>query len=140
MTRRNSLRPSAGFTLLELIVVVAMIGILAAIALPNLVQTPRRADEAVLKTNLRTMREVLDQHYADQGYYPESLEALVDEGYLREVPYDPITDDYEWGLILEEPEDFEVADTGVEGAAPGIIDVFCLSEELSLEGEPYSEW
>ncbi|MCP4656267.1 MAG: prepilin-type N-terminal cleavage/methylation domain-containing protein [bacterium] len=131
-----------GFTLLELIVVVTMIGILAAIALPNLIQMPTRSKEAVLKTNLRTLREVIDQHNADLGYYPPTIEALVEEGYLRKVPFDPITGEAEWELVFEEAEMFEeLPETDqMDGAAPGIIEVFSLSTELALDGTPYNEW
>ena len=139
-------RSQAGFTLLELIVVIAVIGILAAIAMPNFVQTPRRATEAVLRTNLRTLREVIDQHNGDKGFYPPDLGALVDEGYLREVPIDPITGEAEWGLIYETgPDDFDdpssiawEVDLEVDGG--GLIDVYSLSEDLSLDGEPYADW
>ncbi|MEM7583809.1 MAG: type II secretion system protein [Acidobacteriota bacterium] len=131
-----------GFSLLELIIVVTVIGILATIALPNLMQTPRRTNEAVLRTNLRTLREVIDQHNGDKGYFPPSLDVLVEEGYLREVPFDPIYQDYEWGVEYEEiTEEFEPAETDLpEGGEPGIIDVFSLSDEESLDGELYSEW
>ncbi|MDH3253653.1 MAG: type II secretion system GspH family protein [Acidobacteriota bacterium] len=134
---------SAGFTLLELIVVVTMIGILAAIALPNLRDTPRRAQEAVLKSDLRTFRDVIDQHYADKGHYPPSLDALVEAGYLRVLPRDPITRSSEtWVVEYEEfdPE-MEPAETDFpEDGQPGIIDVHSGSERLSLDGTPYSEW
>ncbi len=135
-----------GFTLLELIVVVTVIGILATIAIPNLLQTPIRANEAVLKTNLHTLRQVIDMHVGDKGFYPPSLDVLVEEGYLRSVPLDPMTGEREWGTEVEEVgddfEDFEPAETDLEegGGEPGIIDVFSLSEDVSLDGTPYSEW
>ncbi len=132
-----------GFTLLELIVVITIIGILATIALPALKDWPRRAAEAVLKTDLRTMRDVIDQYHGDRGYYPPSLEELVTEGYLRAIPVDPLTkSDATWIPILEEidpdnlPAETELSDTG----APGVIDVSSGSELSSLGGEPYSEW
>ena len=133
----RSRHAEAGFTLLELIVVVAMIGILAAIALPSLVEMPRRAKEATLKTNLRTIREVIDQHYGDKGFYPPSLEVLVEDGYLRDVPIDPITADTDWELIYEDfsgEEDYYPAETdGSEDGAPGVIDVKSSSDEESLD-------
>lgn len=142
--RRHS--PQGGFTLLELIIVIAVIGILAAIALPNLTQTPRRAQEAVLRTNLNTLRQVIDQYYGDKGFYPADLESLADDGYLRDVPRDPITGEKEWGLVYEGSSD-DITDpdsiawqVDLELEGGGIIDVFSLSEELSLDGEPYAEW
>ncbi len=141
--RGFTLRGSRGFTLLELIVVVAMIGVLAAIALPNMTQMPTRSKEAVLKTNLRAIRQAIDSFYGDLGYYPDALEALVDEGYLRRVPVDPITGEREWELIFEvEGDDFgELPETEFEETTgPGIIDVHSLSPDFAIDGSAYSEW
>lgn len=134
---------SEGFTLIELIVVIAIIGILATIALPKLKDAPRRAEEAVLKTNLRAMRDAINQFHADKGYYPPSLEALVEENYLRTVPMDPITNSTDtWQVEIEEFDpDYEPAETDrPETGEPGIIDVYSGAEGVSVRGEPYSEW
>lgn len=142
-TTLPSRRREGGFTLLELIIVVAIIGILATIAMPRMKDMPRRASEAVLKTDLRTMRDALDQHYADKGHYPPSLEALVDAGYLRKVPIDPITKSADtWVEELEEIDpEAQPAETDLaEDGQPGVIDVHSGSEALSLDGQPYSEW
>ncbi len=134
-------RGQNGFTLLELIVVVAMIGVLAAMALPNLIDMPRRSKEAVLKTNLRSIRQALDQHNGDKGFYPASIEALVDEGYLRKVPLDPITGQREWELVFEEVDyEDEPPETDLGDGGPGVIDVHSLAEGESITGSPYSEW
>ena len=132
-----------GFTLLELIVVIAIIGILATIAMPAMKDMPRKANEAVLKTNLRTLRDVIDQHYGDKGKYPTSLEALVEEGYLRKIPIDPITKSSEtWILVHEEVDpDNPPAETETsEDGEPGIIDVKSGAPGNSLDGTPYEEW
>lgn len=136
-------RGGRGFTLLELIVVIAVIGILAAIAMPAMKNVPRRANESVLKTNLRTMRDVIDQFMGDKGHYPPSLEALVEEGYIRRIPEDPMTHSTEtWVLIFEEADpDSPPAETEVpEGGEPGVIDVRSGSADLALDGTPYAEW
>ncbi len=136
-------RRAAGFTLLELIIVVAMIGILATIALPALRQWPRRAGEAVLKTDLRTFRDVIDQYHSDKGYYPTALSELVDDGYLRDIPVDPITKSAQtWVPVFQQidPDNAPAETDLAEGGQPGIIDVKSGSIETGLDGVPYSEW
>lgn len=137
-------RRQDGFTIIELIIVVALIGILAAMVMPNLRDQPTRAKEAVLKTNLRTLRDVLDQYKGDRGHYPSSLDALVDQGYLREIPMDPIAKTQEWDVIYEESSvggDDPWSETDrPEDGQPGVYDVRSTSDRLSLDGTPYSEW
>jgi prepilin-type N-terminal cleavage/methylation domain-containing protein len=136
-------RGREGFTLLELIIVIAVIGILAAIAIPQFKQTPIKAREAVLRTNLHTLRDALDQHYGDKGFYPPTLETLVEKGYLREIPLDPITKRNDtWEVVLEEvdPELAPAETEQSEEGQPGIIDVHSGSERNGLDGTPYAEW
>jgi len=131
-----------GFTLLELIVVIAIIGILATIAMPALIRVPVRAKESVLKTNLRTLRDVIDQHYGDKGKYPTSLQALVDEGYIRKIPIDPITKSSEtWVPVYEEIDpDNPPAETETDPAEPGIVDVRSGAPGKATDGTEYKDW
>ena len=140
-------RAEQGFTLLEMIIVVAIIGILAAIAMPRLKDMPMRANEVVLKNNLRTLRDVLDQYYGDKGHYPSSLDALVKDGYMRAIPVDPITKRSDtWVLVREEadpdhPPEGDTTDNGDNpDNVPGIVDVHSGSPKTSFAGTPYAEW
>ncbi len=133
-----------GFTLLELLVVVAIIGILSAIVLPRLVVGPKRAKEAVLQTNLHGLREVLDQYFADKQRCAESLEILVDDGYLRKIPVDPMTGYADWTTVPCEGEDADWGELNREldgfGGGPGIWDVSSSHGGTCLNGSNFSDW
>jgi general secretion pathway protein G len=134
-------RGSKGFTLLELLVVMTIIGILAAIAVPALRDSPQRAREATLREDLFTLRSVIDQYHGDKGNFPPDLQTLVTDGYLRKIPVDPMTKSAEtWNLTYEEITPDEGATAGAEPAVPGITDVHSGSKESGLDGTAYSEW
>src|ERR1044071_8234987 len=122
-----------GFTLLELMIVISIIIILAAVALPQYHKTIMHARETVLKDDLFRMRSLIDQYSADKGKLPQSLDDLVTAGYMREVPKDPITDNKDWNLVTgDDPYSTE--------GGTGVIDLHSSSSEVSTEGTPYSEW
>jgi general secretion pathway protein G len=130
----SGVRRAAGFTLLELITVVAVIGILVGIALPNYKTAILQSREAVLKEDLFRFRDVIDQYYADKGKWPASLEALVEEGYLRKIPADPMTGAADWEIVFSETDPDNPADIS------GVYDVKSASTALSQGGTPYNEW
>ena len=124
-----------GFTLIELLVVMMIIVILAGTGLALYSNSIRKAHEAALKQDLFLMREALDQYYADKNKYPASLEALVDEKYLRNVPKDPFTNSTDsWQIELSEPE------PGNPLAEPGVFNVKSGSQDTAIDGSPYAEW
>lgn len=127
--------PAPGFTMIELMVVISIIVILASIGMAQYRNSVIHAREAVLKEDLFRMRDAIDQYYADKTKYPASLQDLVSDGYLREIPIDPFTNSKEtWQAVNAETN---VNDTT---AQPGIYDVKSGSEETSLDGTRYAEW
>jgi len=142
---RNRVRPDAravarqvdsrGWTLIELMVVVSLITVLAAIAMANYRNAVIVAQEATLREDLFRMRDAIDQYYADKNKYPDSLEALVTDGYLRKIPEDPFTRSADtWQAIPAEP------DPANPTAEPGVYDVKSGSDKSSIAGTPYAEW
>jgi general secretion pathway protein G len=128
-------RGGRGYTLIELIIVMAIISVLVAIAVPMYQKSLLRTKETLLKQNLFTLRTVIDEYTFDKKKAPQDLQDLVNEGYLRAVPLDPITrSDQTWRKIMED------ALTMVDQTQPGIFDVRSGSDQKSLEGTLYSEW
>ena len=119
---------SDGFTLIELMIVVSIIGILATLAVPSYQASVVKAKEAALRQDLSTLRDVLDQHKADQGKYPLSLAALVSAGYLRGMPKDPFTGSTTTWQEISDP------------AEGGVVDVFSGAEFVGTNGTPYNRW
>lgn len=124
-----------GFTLIELMIVITIIGILAAIAVPNYQWGLVRAREAVLREDLYSIRSTIDQFYADQGKFPDSLQEMVDKKYLRSIPKDPFTKSSETWVVVAPPP----ADSGqvIQGA---VYDVHSGSDRIGSDGVIYNEW
>ncbi|MBV8573316.1 MAG: type II secretion system protein [Acidobacteriaceae bacterium] len=128
-------RAQRGFTLVELMVVMAIVSVLLAIAVPIYQKSITRAKESVLRNNLFTIRTMIDEYTLDKQKAPETLQDLVSEGYLRQVPQDPMTNsDQTWRLVME--------DTPISGSSgtPGIFDVKSGSDKTALDGTAYSSW
>jgi len=126
-----------GFTLIELIIVFTLIAILVGLGLPQYQNSVKTARETVLKEDLFQMRKLIDQYYVDKHKYPASLESLVADGYLREIPVDPITKSATtWVEVREQV----TADNLLPGFEPGITDVHSGSEAKALDGTVYNTW
>lgn len=126
---------AAGFTLIEILVVITLIFVLAGIALIQYQNSVTRTREAVLKEDLFRLRDAIDQFYADKNKYPASLDELVSEKYIRAVPVDPFTQSAEtWQTVMSEPDPLNPS------AQPGIYDVKSGSEGTALDGTKYSDW
>ena len=125
----------SGFTLIELLIVMSIIVILVSIAIPLYQKSLIRTKESVLKNNLMALRTVIDEYTYDKQKAPQSLQDLVQEGYLREVPRDPMTDsNTTWRIVMED------ATQSVNQTEPGIFDVHSGSDRMGLDGTPYSDW
>jgi general secretion pathway protein G len=120
--------PESGFTLIELMIVVSIVGILATLAVPSYQNAVVKAKEGALRQDLFSLRDVIDQHRADKGKYPETLTALVSSGYLRRLPPDPLTGSTDTWQEMQDPD---------QG---GVVDVFSGSELVGTNGVPYNQW
>jgi general secretion pathway protein G len=132
---RTNRQSESGFTLIELMIVMLIIGILAVVAIPRFAASVQRAREAVLQEDLHVMRDAIDSYTMDKQKAPQSLDDLVQGGYLRTIPEDPMT----------HTKDTWVTDTSdamysIDETEPGISDVHSGSEETGTDGQPYSSW
>ena len=126
------LRRLRGFTLVELLVVMAIIATLLTIAVPRYLHSADRARDAALRQTLAAARDAIDKYYGDTGRYPETLQQLVDKQYLRRAPYDPVTQsDTTWVVVPPGPE---------RGAQSGVYDVRSGATGAGFDGTPYAEW
>jgi general secretion pathway protein G len=134
-SRTNTLTNAKGFTLFELLAVMVIMGILASIAVPSYKRSQYKARESVLAEDLFQMRRSIDAYFADNGVYPDDLEQLVSNKYLRGIPSDPMTKRNDtWRCIPPEP-----ADNG-QLAEGGCFDINSGSDLIGLNGIPYADW
>jgi len=131
----RSWKDRSGFTMIELMVVMSLIVILATMGLVQYRRSIVHTQEAVLKEDLFRLRDAIDQYYADKNQYPSDISALVSDGYLREIPKDPMTDSAStWQTVPSEP------DPNNPAAQPGVYDVKSGSDKTALDGSRYSDW
>jgi general secretion pathway protein G len=125
----------SGFTIIELLVVMSIIVVLSTIGMVQYRNSVTRSKEAVLREDLFRMRDAIDQFYADKNEYPQSLQDLVANGYIRAVPKDPFTEsDSSWQEVPSQP------DPNNPTASTGVYDVKSGSQQTALDGTPYSTW
>jgi general secretion pathway protein G len=134
MARRLKTRRSAGFTLLEMMIVIIIMGILVSIALPIYNQSLVRARESVLRNDLFELRKLISQYTLDKQKAPQSLDDLVSGGYIKVIPKDPMTNEANWEVVQEDVL------MSVDQQDPGIDDVHSASNAISSEGTAYSTW
>ncbi len=128
-------RTQRGWTIIEILIVMTIISVLVSIAVPLYQRSITRAKESVLKSNLFTLRTMIDEYTFDKKKAPQSLDDLVTEGYLRQVPIDPITGSNQTWIVITED-----ALTAVDQTEPGIFDVRSGAEGEGLDGTAYGEW
>ncbi|HTC91845.1 MAG TPA: prepilin-type N-terminal cleavage/methylation domain-containing protein [Terriglobales bacterium] len=127
-------RKQRGFTLIEMMIVISMIIILVSVAVPLYKQAILKARETVLKDDLFTLRKTIDEYTYDKKKAPASLDDLVTDGYLKQIPKDPMTNQADWNPTMEadvqDPQDYEI----------GLVDIHSSSDLISTEGTAYSAW
>jgi general secretion pathway protein G len=139
-------KQQSGFTLIELIVVVTIIGILAAVAVSNVKWAQTKARESALRHDLFEMRKSIDDYYADKQKYPQSLQSLEQEHYLRKVPKDPMTGKADWEEVQNTPDPSDPNAVPTDPAAqsdsatPGVYDIHSQAPGNGLDGTPYKSW
>jgi len=132
---RGIRKQDAGFTLMELMIVMMIIGVLAVVAVPSYIGAVRHAREAVLKEDLQVLRAAIDSYTMDKQKAPQSLDDLIQDGYLREIPQDPMTHSKEtW--VTDSSDSLHSLDQ----TEPGIDDIHSGSQETGSDGQPYSTW
>lgn len=131
MARSIKIGNARGFTLMEMLVVLALIAVLASLVAPVVSGSIVRAKESTLKENLFVMRKAIDDYYADNAAYPSSLDVLVEKKYIRKIPVDPFTD---------RADSWQTTTSEGEGEDAGIDDIHSGSEEVASDGTNYREW
>lgn len=125
----------AGFTLVELMIVMLIIGVLAAVAIPSFISSIRNAKEAALKEDLHVLRDAIDSYTMDKNKAPQSLDDLVQSGYLKSIPEDPMTHSRETWVTASDDTYSDIDQT-----EPGVNDVHSGSDEVGSDGQPYNTW